>query len=214
MSGRLPRPFAHTDALPAPVVLAAAFVCGSVPFSNIAARLVRGVDLRDVGTGTVSGTALHEVAGFGPLAVACVLEVAKGSVGPLLAGRQRPELGALAGAAAVAGHDWSPFLRGAGGRGISPATGALLVSAPTGAAVLLGGLAAGRLVRQTALVSLAADLALVPVALRLHGRRGALAAAGVAGVIVAKRIAGNAPAPRDARWRTLRSRLLFDRDPV
>ncbi len=92
MSGRQPRPLAHTDALPAPVVLAAAFVCGSVPFSNIAARLVRGVDLRDVGTGTVSGTALHEVAGFGPLAVAGVLEVAKGSVGPLLAGRQRPEL--------------------------------------------------------------------------------------------------------------------------
>ena len=97
---------------------------------------------------------LHEVAGFGPLAVAGVLEVAKGSVGPLLAGRDRPALAAVAGGAAVAGHNWSPFLRGAGGRGISPATGALLVSAPTGAAVLLGGLAAGRLARQTALVSL------------------------------------------------------------
>jgi acyl phosphate:glycerol-3-phosphate acyltransferase len=212
MSGRQPRPLAHTDALPGPAVIAVAFVCGSVPFSNIAARLVRGVDLRDVGTGTVSGTALHEVAGFGPLAVAGVFDVAKGSVGPLLAGRQRPALAAAAGAVAVAGHNWSPFLRGAGGRGISPATGALLVSAPTGAAVLLGGLAAGRLARQTALVSLAADLALVPVARRLHGRRGGMAAAGVAGVIVAKRLAGNAPVPRDARWKTLRNRLLFDRD--
>ena len=141
-----------------------------------------------------------------------MLEVAKGSVGPLLAGRHRPTLAAAAGAAAVAGHNWSPFLRGAGGRGISPATGALLVSAPAGAAVVLGGLAAGRLAHQTALVSLAADLALVPVARRLHGRRGATAAAAVAGVIIAKRVAGNAPAPRDARWKTLRNRLLFDRD--
>ena len=212
MSERQPRPSTHTDALPGPAVIAVAFVCGSVPFSNIAARLVKGVDLRDVGTGTVSGTSLHEVAGLGPLAVAGVLEVAKGSVGPLLAGRQRPALAAVAGGAAVAGHDWSPFLRGAGGRGISPATGVLLVSAPTGAAVLLGGLVAGRLAHQTALGSLAADLALVPVARWVHGRRGAMAAAYVVGVMVAKRLAGNAPVPRDAPWKTLRNRLLFDRD--
>jgi glycerol-3-phosphate acyltransferase PlsY len=194
------------------VVLAAAFLCGSIPFSNIAARLVRGVDLRDVGSGTVSGTSLHEVAGFGPLAVAGVLELAKGSVGPLLAGPDRPELAALASAAAVAGHNWSPFLRGAGGRGISPATGAMLVSAPTGAAVLLGGLAAGRLARQTALVSLAADVALVPVTWRVHGRRRGMAAAAIVTVIVAKRLTGNAPAPPDRRWTTLRHRLLFDHD--
>jgi glycerol-3-phosphate acyltransferase PlsY len=194
------------------VVLAAAFLCGSIPFSNIAARLVRGVDLRDVGSGTVSGTSLHEVAGFGPLAVAGVLELAKGSVGPRLAGPDRPELAALASAAAVAGHNWSPFLRGAGGRGISPATGAMLVSAPTGAAVLLGGLAAGRLARQTALVSLAADVALVPVTWRVHGRRRGMAAAAIVTVIVAKRLTGNAPAPPDRRWTTLRHRLLFDHD--
>jgi glycerol-3-phosphate acyltransferase PlsY len=194
------------------VVLAAAFVCGSIPFSNIAARLARGVDLREVGSGTVSGTALHEVAGFRSLAMAGVLEVAKGSVGPWLAGRNRPGLAAVAGGAAVAGHNWSPFLRGAGGRGISPATGAMLVSAPTGAAVLLGGLAAGRLVRQTALVSLAADIALVPVARKVHGRGGGMAAAAIVGVIVAKRLAGNTLPGRDDRWRTLRNRLLFDRD--
>ena len=194
------------------MVLAAAFVCGSIPFSNIASRLARGVDLRDVGSGTVSGTALHEVAGFRSLAMAGVLEVAKGSVGPLLAGRNRPALAAVAGGAAVAGHNWSPFLRGAGGRGISPATGAMLVSAPTGAAVLLGGLAAGRLVRQTALVSLAADLALVPVTRKVHGRGGGMAAAAIVAVIVAKRLAGNTRPPRDDRWTTLRNRLLFDRD--
>jgi len=193
-------------------VLGAAFLCGAVPFSNIAARLARGVDLRDVGTGTVSGTSLHEVAGFGPLAAAGVLEVAKGSVGPLLAGRDRPVLAAVAGGVAVAGHNWSPFLRGAGGRGISPATGALLVSAPSGSAVLLGGLAAGRVARQTALVSLVADIALVPVARRLHGPRGGMAAAAIVGVLIAKRLAGNAPPPAATRWTTLRNRLLFDRD--
>src|SRR4051794_12453048 len=125
-------------------VVGVSFALGAVPFSNIAARAKAGVDLRVVGNGTVSGTNLFHVAGFGPLAVAGVCDVAKGAVGPLLAGRDRPVLAAVAGGAAVAGHNWSPFLRGAGGRGISPAIGALAVSEWTGAALLLGALAVGR----------------------------------------------------------------------
>ena len=228
MSRRRPSPPTHTDAppdesgveddpqrlssVPAPAVLAAGFVAGSIPFSNIAARLARGIDLRAVGTGTVSGTALHEVAGFGPLAVAGVLEVSKGAVGPLLAGRDRPALAAAAAGLAVAGHNWSPFLRGAGGRGISPATGAMLATAPAGATVLLGGMAAGKLVGHTAVGSLIANLVVVPVTRRAHGRPASLAAAAVVGVMIAKRVAGNAPLPHEDRWRTICNRLLFDRD--
>jgi glycerol-3-phosphate acyltransferase PlsY len=203
---------ARTRGLPAPLVLGAAWLAGSVPFSNLGARITRGVDLRDVGTGTVSGTSLHEVAGFGPLAVTGVLELAKGAVGPVLAGRHRPGLTAAAAGVAVAGHNWSPFLKGAGGRGISPATGALLATAPAGAAVLLGGLAAGRLAKATGFGSFVADVALVPVVRRVHGRHAALAAAAVLVPIFAKRLAGNRP-PADRRWATWRERLLFDRDP-
>jgi glycerol-3-phosphate acyltransferase PlsY len=203
---------ARTFALPGPLVLGAAWLAGSVPFSNLGARITKNVDLREVGTGTVSGTSLHEVAGFGPLAVAGVLELAKGAAGPLLAGRHRPALAAAAAGLAVAGHNWSPFLKGAGGRGISPATGALLATAPAGAAVLLGGLAAGRLAKATGLGSFVADVALVPLVRRVHGREAALAAGAVLVPIFAKRLAGNRP-PADRRWATWRERLLFDRDP-
>jgi glycerol-3-phosphate acyltransferase PlsY len=203
----------RTRGLPAPLVLGVAWLSGSIPFSNLGAKVTKGVDLRDVGTGTVSGTSLHEVAGFGPLAVAGVLELAKGAVGPVLAGRRRPALAAGAAAAAVAGHNWSPFLKGAGGRGISPATGALLATAPAGAAVLLSGLAAGRLVKATGFGSFLADLALVPVVRRVHGREAALAAGAVLVPIAAKRLTGNRPAPAAHRWATWRERLLFDRDP-
>ncbi|GIV00733.1 MAG: hypothetical protein KatS3mg014_2348 [Actinomycetota bacterium] len=199
--------------MPAWAVLGLAYLAGSVPFSNIAARLLRGTDLRRVGTGTVSGTGLYRVAGFGPLAVAGSLDVAKGAVGPLLAGRDRPTLAALAGGAAVAGHDWSPFLGFAGGRGISPALGALAVNAPAGVAVLGVGLAAGRLARRTSLGCFVAFLALVPVLARAHGRRGALAGAAVLVPIVAKRLAGNAPPPPGPdRARVLWNRLVHDQD--
>lgn len=189
-----------------------AFLVGSIPCSQIAARWRAGVDLRDVGTGTVSGTSLYRVAGFGPLAVAGVCDVAKGAVGPLVAG-DRPVLAALCGGLAVTGHNWSPWLRGAGGRGISPALGALGVLAWPGAVALLAGLVVGRLLHATAFVSFLADLVLVPLTALTHGAAGALAGACVVAPMLVKRVAGN-ERPTVPDVKTYLHRLLFDRDPV
>lgn len=195
--------------VPAAAVVAIAYAVGSVPLSNLAARRMRGVDLREVGTGTVSGTSLYRVAGFGSLAAIGVLEVTKGTVGPLLAGRDRPYLAALAGGAGVAGHNWSPFLRGAGGRGLSPAIGALLAQEPLGAALLLTGMTVGRLAGETALGCLGAYVALVPLLAARRGRAGALAGTAILVPMIAKRLTGNAPAPSR---RAYLYRLLLDRD--
>jgi glycerol-3-phosphate acyltransferase PlsY len=192
-----------------PAVLAVAYLAGAVPFSNLMARRRTGLDLREVGTGTVSGTGLYQVAGFGSLAVAGSLDVAKGSVGPLLAGPDRPVLAALSGAAGMCGHNWSIFLRGRGGRGISPAIGSLLVRNWPGAVVLLGGLGIGRLFDESGIGSLIADGLLVPTLAVTRGRSGALAGTATAGVLVAKRLAGNRPADEP---RIYLYRLLFDRD--
>jgi glycerol-3-phosphate acyltransferase PlsY len=191
----------------------AGYFAGSVPFSNIASRIVRGVDLREVETGTVSGTSLYRVAGFGPLAVAGVLDVAKGAVGPALAGAEQSCATIVAAGAAVAGHNWSPWLAGAGGRGISPALGALLVTAPEGAGLLVAGLIAGRAGGETAVGCLIAYVALVPVLARRRGRFGALLAAAVVAPMFAKRLAGNGP-PARRDWRTYACRLALDRDTM
>lgn len=191
--------------------MAGSYLAGAVPWSQIFAR-VRGVDLRSVDNGTVSGTALYRVAGFAPLALAGSLDVAKGAIGPAVATARRPGLAATAAAAGVAGHNWSIFLRGAGGRGISPALGALTVGAPVGAVVVLGGLLAGRLSRQTGLGCFVAYLALVPATARVHGRAAAGLSAAVLALLLAKRIAGNRP-PGEWRVRTVVHRLVLDRDP-
>lgn len=192
---------------------ALSYVFGSVPFSQLAARAVAGADLREVGSGTVSGTGLYEVAGFGPLAAAGVLEVAKGAVGPALCGRTRPLLGAVSAAAAITGHDWSPWLRGAGGRGLSPALGAMLVLAPEGAVVLAAGMAVGRLVRQSGLTTILAASALVPLLWRRRGAPGAALACSVLLPMGVKRVLGNAPVTGPAAWKRRTHRLVFDRDP-
>jgi glycerol-3-phosphate acyltransferase PlsY len=193
------------------IAVAAGFGAGAVPFSNIAARRRAGVDLRTVGSGTVSGSGLYAVAGTGPLIAVGLLELAKGAIGPLLAGRHHPVVSALAGGAAVVGHNWSPVLGGAGGRGISPAIGALLITAPVGSAVLVAGLALGKIAGETAIGSFVADLILVPVVGRVHGRTGFIAASAVLAPIVAKRLLGNSP-PRRPGASVYLNRLLLDRD--
>jgi glycerol-3-phosphate acyltransferase PlsY len=191
---------------------AIAFGAGAIPFSNYAARAVAGVDLRHVGSGTVSGTSLYRVTGFVPLAIAGVADVGKGAVGPLVAGSDRPGLAAVAGGLAVAGHNWSPLLRGAGGRGLSPAIGALLVQVWPAALLLLAGMVAGRLVHETAVGTLVALALLVPFAAIADGRWGAAAGAAVVVPMLAKRALGNRP-PEHRSARAYAHRIVYDCDP-
>lgn len=193
-------------------ILLLSFAAGSVPASYVAARLTRGVDLRDVGSGTVSGTSLYRVAGFAPLALAGIFDLAKGALGPLLAG-DRAVVAACAGGLAVAGHNWSPFLRGAGGRGIAPALGALLVSAWPGAALLVIGMLVGKACGQTGLGAFAAEVGLTPVLAVWGGSDAALAGCAIALPMLVKRMTGNAPATHPRR-RAYAHRLLYDRDPA
>jgi len=206
------RGLSQTQGVQEAAILLLSFAAGAIPFSYFAGRRARGVDLRQVGTGTVSGTSLYRVAGFGPLAAAGVLEVAKGAAGPAVAtATGHPVVAVVAGGAAVVGHNWSPFLRGAGGRGISPALGALLVVAWPGAVLLLVGMILGKVFGETAVGALVAELALAPVLALTHGALGALAGVSVAVPMLVKRVVGNAPAPQP-RAQTYCNRLLFDRD--
>ena len=198
--------------LPGPVVIVAAYLIGSVPFSGLIARFLTGVDLRTVGTGTVSGSGLFRVAGFGPLVAGGALDVAKGCAGPLLAGTHRPALQLAAAVSGVVGHNWSVFLGGAGGRGISPAMGAMTVLAPEGAVVLLAGLAAGKASRATSLGALGSFAALIPVLGRTRGTYGQCIALSLVAPLLAKRIAGNRPVRGPHQSRVLLNRLLFDQD--
>jgi glycerol-3-phosphate acyltransferase PlsY len=192
-------------------VLVAAFLAGAVPFSNLVVRAKLGVDLRDTEYRTVSGTSVYRVAGWWALVVSGILDVAKGAIGPLLAGNHTT-LAAIAGGVAVAGHNWSPFLRGQGGRGIAPALGALLVNAWPGAVVILVALVVSRAFRHTGLGGFVGELALTPVLAVTNGPCGALAGGAIAAPMLVKRIVGN-ERPTESGWRTYFHRLLYDRDP-
>lgn len=150
-------------------ILAAAYLAGAIPVSYIVARLTRGVDLRQVSSGTASPSNLYHVAGIWPTIAAGLAEVGKGAIGPALATGRPLWLVSLAGFLAVTGHNWSPFLKGGGGRGLSTATGALAVVAWPGAVLLCAGLIGGAAARHIYIGMSIALTALLPVLFLLRG---------------------------------------------
>ena len=113
----------------AAILIAGAYLIGSIPTGYLVSKYAAGIDIRDYGSGNVGAANVVEHVGkwHGILqgAFDCLV---KGLL-PVLVGKLvGVELWAqgAAGFAAVAGHNWSPFLRMTGGRGVSVAVGAAL----------------------------------------------------------------------------------------
>ena len=120
------------------LVVAIAYVLGSIPFGVVVCSLV-GKDPRRVGSGRTGGTNVYRTAGILPAVITVLSDVAKGYVAVTLAARLVPFevygsysgwAMALSALAIVIGHNYSVFLGFRGGAGSSPNVGALLAYDP------------------------------------------------------------------------------------
>jgi glycerol-3-phosphate acyltransferase PlsY len=113
------------------------YLIGSLPTGLIVIRLVKGVDIRSVGSGNIGATNVYRVAGLPTALLVLAVDMVKGALPVFLARSwDRPEaVVVLAGIAAIVGHNWSMFLHFAGGKGIATSFGVLLQLSPTTAAV-------------------------------------------------------------------------------
>jgi glycerol-3-phosphate acyltransferase PlsY len=146
------------------------------------------------------------------MALAGLLDIGKGALAVLPVAGTRPVVAAVAAGFAVIGHNWSPWLRSAGGRGISPAIGAAAVLAWIGAIVLLAGLAAGKLAGYTSVGSFVVQAALPGVLTVTHGTAGAVFGTAVVLPMWLKRVMGNRR-PAEPSLRSYAYRLIRDHDP-
>ena len=116
------------------------YFLGAIPFAYIIARTRKGIDIREKGSGNVGALAVWREVGpaFGIIALAS--DVGKGVLAVYVArwlGLDTIWICA-AGFAAVAGHNWSVFLKFGGGKGAATIMGVLLGLMPVQFAIGLG----------------------------------------------------------------------------
>lgn len=160
----------------------AAYLLGSISFSYFMVWLLRGRDIRDVGSGNAGATNVLRTTGLAPALLVLLLDIAKGAVPVLIAVdlEANPITVAATALAAVLGHVFPLYLRFRGGKGVATALGALAALAPWPTA---GGLAAVLLVVSwTRLVSLGSivGVTLVPILMFFWEVEAWYAAAGAA----------------------------------
>lgn len=153
-----------------PILVAGAYLLGSVSFSIVVVRVFFRKDIREEGSGNAGATnVLRNHGAKAGLAVAA-LDVAKGAAAVWAMGRATADPAWLSAAAfaVVLGHVFPVFFRFRGGKGVATTVGAFLVLAPGATAVAVGLFAAVvALTRYVSLGSVIAATALPPVALYL-----------------------------------------------
>jgi glycerol-3-phosphate acyltransferase PlsY len=154
----------------ATLAIALGYVLGSLPWGYWLPRVLRGVDIRSVGSGNTGAANVWRTFGFRLGLAVALLDVAKGLAATLVGVWLGGDLvGVAAGVAALVGH-WRPlFLRLArGGKVVATTGGVALALAP------LAGIAAGGVwvlvflaTRYSSVASLAGAVALPPFAFLL-----------------------------------------------
>ncbi len=189
------------------------YFIGAAPTAYLLARLVKGIDLRQYGSGNLGGSNLLRQAGKKGLIPALVFDFCFKGVSPtvlafslLPPGTPWPLLLA-APLLALAGNNWSVFLRGQGGRGILVVCGMLFSLVPVlFALALLLYLAGWRLTRSSGvwvLIALAALplLALLPLPILTAGWPAMFGA--ISGMAAAGTPALSAASPFVVSWYSL-----------
>jgi len=149
--------------------LVLAYLLGSIPFSFVVAKRLRGIDLREHGSGNLGATNVYRTLGPAWGVGVLLLDMAKGAVAVLLmtlavdawpAARGPLPLHftgdvwrIIAGLTAAVGHMVSPFVGFRGGKGVATTAGAYFVLAPYPLLIALG--IFGIVVGVTRIVSLA-----------------------------------------------------------
>jgi len=113
------------------IVVVISYLVGAIPTGYLAGRLLKGIDIRNYGSGKIGATNVLRVLGYRPFIAVMVSDALKGYV-PVLATwyifndgdiQTAHGLQVAAGIAAVLGHDYPVYIGFRGGRGVAVSFG-------------------------------------------------------------------------------------------
>lgn len=106
------------------------YLLGSLPTAYLAGRMLKGIDIREHGSGNVGASNTFRVLGRTPGICVLVIDILKGCLAVAVMSRILGVSGTfgivLVGVAAVCGHNWTVFLGFRGGKGIATSLGVLI----------------------------------------------------------------------------------------
>jgi glycerol-3-phosphate acyltransferase PlsY len=158
------------------VALLVSYLLGSIPVGILVVRWARGIDVRQVGSGRTGGTNVLRAAGWKAAVFTGLGDASKATLAVLVARwLHGPSLLlALAGTAAVVGHNYSLFLGFRGGAGTGASIGGALALWPVSGLItiptLLGvGMTTGRASLGSITITLVLPLVFAVRAILGHG---------------------------------------------
>jgi glycerol-3-phosphate acyltransferase PlsY len=203
-------------------LIAGAYILGSVPVSYLVAKRFYGLDLRKYGTGQMGGGNLWRMTSWRLGLPVGVFDLSKGILMVWLAKLLGLSVAQqiIVGLGAIAGHNWSLFLRFQGGRGFATMSGVVLVlpmineMTPWPAVAFTTIVVAGTVIVRSSPVSALLGTAALPLVSWRFGEPMVVTLSFLAMflMIVVKRLSAPGPAETVSRKRLFLNRLLFDRD--
>jgi len=113
------------------IAIILSYLAGSIPFAYIVVKLMKGTDIRDVGSGNVGFTNATRALGIKKGLIVLLADAGKGvaavlaisKLGMIQANPLLEFMPVVCGVAAIIGHIWTVFLKFKGGKGVAASLG-------------------------------------------------------------------------------------------
>ena len=123
------------------LLIVTSYFLGAIPFSYIAGNMIKGIDLRDHGSGNLGAANTFRVLGKGAAIPVLLADIGKGYLAVRLVslyGLDGYQYMLIATLVVIIGHNYSVFVRFAGGKGVGTTAGTFLAMAPCAVLLCLG----------------------------------------------------------------------------
>jgi glycerol-3-phosphate acyltransferase PlsY len=158
------------------ILVAVSYLLGAIPFSYIAGKLIKGIDLREYGSGNLGAANTFRVLGRGAAIPVLLADMGKGYLAVRLValyGLDNYIFVLLAAMIVIMGHTYSVFVGFAGGKGVGTTAGTFLAMAPCAVLICLCVWIVVLLISRIVSVASMVSAACLPAAVAVMDRFGA-----------------------------------------